>query len=52
MGALIKVGQRSMLPDAGPAGLELHREVRENVALVQLPSGKVSVVHIKKMSFI
>ena len=28
------------------AGMELHHEVKENMALVQLPSGKVSVIHI------
>lgn len=28
------------------AGMEPHHKVKENVALVQLPSGKVSVVHI------
>lgn len=30
------------------AGLEPHHEVQENVALVQLPSGKVSVYTLKK----
>lgn len=28
------------------ARMEPHHEVKENVALIQLPSGKVSVAHI------